>query len=225
MLPINTSKHLTAASANCICTSQSLAATGNLVLNGGSVTTKPLGPFGADITLAVLDTARRIAIVSGGDDHLLTAHIYGMRQGGQPINEVLALTNAGTATSVLDYLNVSTIAVSGSVATTAVVGSSATGSTDWAMPNYDLTPFNMIINTQLSGSVTYNIETTTGDYLAPAKSSYDTTPQPIVNTVSSGATAAASATLSTPVTGVRYTVTAGTGTLSAQALQSGIVNY
>ena len=220
MFPVNLTKHLTAASANAVALSQTKTTAGNLVLNGGSVTTKPLGAFGADISVAVLDSQRRVAIVSGGDDHLRSATLYGFRQSGQAIHEVLALTNAGTATSVLDYLNVSTISVDGSIASTITVGSSATGSTDWLMPNYHLTPFNVAINTELSGSVTYNIETTNGDYITAPKSNYDSPTQPIVNTVSSGATAAATATLTSAVTGLRFTITAGTGTLSAQTQQS-----
>ncbi len=225
MLPINLTKHLTAASANAIALSQTKTTAGNLVLNGGSVTTKPLGVFGADITLAALDSQRRIAIISGGDDHLRSAYLYGFRQNGQAIHEVLALTNAGTATSALDYLNVSTIAVDGSIASTITVGSSATGSTDWLMPNYHLTPFNVAINTELSGSVTYNIETTNGDYITAPKSNLDSPTQPVVNTISSAATAAVSTTLTSAVTGYRYTITTGTGTLSAQSQQSGIANF
>ena len=225
MRAVSVTKHLTSASANCVCLSQTKGAAGNLVLNGGSVTTKPLGVFGADITLAALDTQRRIAIVSDGDDSAITAHIYGFRQNGQPINEVLALTNTGTATSNLDYLNVSTIAVSGAVANHVTIGSSAKGSTDWFMANFHLTPFEIDILDEVMGAVTWNLETTNDTYWTTPSGPGDTTPQPNVNAVLNGSTIAQQATLDAPVSGYRFTITAGTGTLAAQAIQAGISNY
>lgn len=224
MRAVSLTKHLTAASANCVCAAQTKVAAGNLVLNGGSVTTKPLGVFGADITIAALDTQRRIAIISDGDDHLVTAHIYGFRQGGQPINEVLTLANAGTVTSVLDYLNVSTVAVSAAIANHVTIGSSATGSTDWIMANFHLTPFELDVVDQLTGSVTWNLETTNDTYWTTPPGPGDATPQPNVTAVVNGATIAQAATIDSPVTGYRFTITAGTGTLAAQAIQSGISN-
>jgi hypothetical protein len=225
MLPQALTKVLTAASANCIAQAQSIASGASAVLNGGSVVTIGNGAFGANTTQAVLDTQRRIAIVSGGNDSAITAHIYGNRQGGQPINEILALTNAGTAVSVLDYLAVTKITTSAATATTVTVGTNTTGSTDWVLPNYDMGAFNLGVATQVTGSVTYNLETTTTPkYFDPPTGINQTTPQPVVQTVINAGSLAQTATLSVPVTGFRFTVTAGTGTLAAQAVQSGITD-
>ena len=46
-----------------------------------------------------------------------------------------------------------------------------------------------------------------------------------VHTVLNGGTAGAETVLSTAVTGYRYTITSGTGTLAAQSTQAGITNY
>lgn len=215
MHPVRITKTLTAGSANCIAQSQTLAAAGNLVLNGGSVVAG----------VAVLDTQRRVAIVSGGDDHLRTATIYGKNEGGSPIWENLALTNAGTAVSSFDFLNVSTVAVDGAIATTVTVGTNGTGSTPWIMPSFHLTPFNIDINEQVSGSVTSNIETTQDNYWTAPRSTQTAPNVPRVYAVRTGLTAVAQATLDTAVTGYRYTITAGTGTLTAQGTQAGIANY
>ena len=225
MRAVSVTKHLTSGAANVIATAQTLTAAGNLVLNGGSVTTMPLGKFGADVTVAVLDTQRRIQIISDGNDSARSATIHGFRQNGQPISEVLALTNAGTAVSALDYLTVGpTISVDGAIANHVTIGTNGTGSTDWIMANFHLTPFEININDQVSGTVTWNLETTNDTYWTTPPGPQDTTPQPNVNAIISGSTIAQQTTLNSPVTGYRFTITAGTGTLSAQALQGGITN-
>jgi hypothetical protein len=215
MKPLSFSKSLTAASANCICQSQSVAAGANAVINGGSATA---GAF-------TLDTERRIAIVSAGNDSANTAHIYGNRSGGQPINEILALTNAGTAVSVLDYMSGGTITFTSATASTVTVGTNATGSSRWHVPNYNLTPFSLDVQTELTGSVTWNFETTNDpNFWDPPRGTGYTTPQPNVNEVLQASTIAQGVTLAAPVSGWRVTITANTGTLSVQGVQAGIFN-
>jgi hypothetical protein len=212
MRTVSITKALTAASTNCIALQQTVAGAGNVVLNGGSVTG---GAF-------TLDTQRRIAIASDGNDSAITATIYGNRASGQLVVEVLALTNAGTAVSVFDYLTGGTIALSGAAANHITIGTNGTGSTDWIMPNYHLTPFNVNIVNQVTGSVTWNLETTQDNtWYVPAVPAN----KPNVTAVVSGSSIAQETTLSAAVTGYRYTITAGTGTLAAQSTQSGISNY
>lgn len=215
MTPVTLTKVLPTASAAGICKGQTLAAAGNLTLDGTLVSGG----------VADLGTQRRVAFISAGDDSKATATLYGTREGGAVINEALPLTNKGTATTVLDFLNVATIAVDSKIASTVTVGTSGTGSTPWIMPNFHLTPFDLTLNTELTGSVTYNLETTQDDYWTPPRSNYDVTPQPNVYEVVQGATAAAVNVLNTAVTGYRLTITSGTGTLAAQGTQAGISNY
>ena len=210
------SKSLIAASANCIALSQSVAAGANAIINGASATS---GAF-------TLDTQRRIAIVSAGNDSANTAHIYGNRGTGQPINEILTLTNAGTAVSVLDYFSGGTVTFPTGTASTVTIGTNGTGSTDWIVPNYDLTPFNINVTDQITGSVTWNYETTNDrNFWDPPVGRGATTPQPNVTEVVQASTAAVGINLTQPVTGSRFTITSGTGTLAAQIQQAGIVNY
>jgi hypothetical protein len=216
MLPKTFSKSLTAPSANCIALAQSVAAGANAILNGASAVA---GAF-------TLDTPRRIAIVSSGNDAANTAVISGGRGRGQGLNEVLALTNGGTAVSALDYLSGGTVAFPQGTAGNVTIGTDTIGSTDWTVPNYNITPFSLDVQVQLSGAVTYSFETTnTPKFWDPPQGKGAVTPQPVVNEFTQGATAGLGITLSTPVTGYRLTITAGTGTLTAQALQAGIVNY
>lgn len=103
------------------------------------------------------------------------------------------------------------------------------GISPWFMPNYHLTPFQLDIECGVSGSVTFNIETTFDDYWTPPNQPnvpWSPTSAPIVRpTTVNAATAAASLILTSPVRGWRVNVTAGTGTVTVEALQSGTVNY
>ena len=216
MRTVSLTKSLTAASGNCIAHAQSLAAAGAVLLNGGSVAAG----------VWTLDTQRRVAIQSGGNDATITATINGFREGGagQPISEVLALTNGGTAVSVLNYLSGGTISLSGSTAGTITIGTNGTGSTNWIMPNFHMTPFEVNIVEQVSGSVTWNLETTQDTYWTTPADRNPVTPQPNVNEIIQGSTIAQQATLSAAATGYRFTITAGTGTLAAQCTQAGLTN-
>ena len=225
MLPVVVSKNLIAASVSCVAAGQSLAAAGNLVLNGASASAQPSGPFGATETIATLDTARRIVITSAGNDSGRTFTITGRRQGGQTIRENLTGASGGAVVSVLDYLNVGQVHVDGAVATTVTVGTNGTGSTDWIMPNFDMTPFNVNIVDQITGTIGWNLETTNDIYWRQPMGPADLTPQPNVNKVIDGATTLQPATLASAVTGYRFTVVSGTGTIAAQCEQAGIANF
>lgn len=219
------SKSLITASASCIATSQSLAAAGNLVINGASAVVRALGPFAGDITVAALDTQRRVQITSAGDDSARSFTVTGWRQGGQLIREVLAGTKAGSVATTLDFLNVGTVAVDGAIASTVTVGTNGTGSTDWIMPDFHLTPFSIGIVTQLSGSAGWNLETTNDmNYAATPRGPQDPTQKPTVTKIIDGSTIAQAATLNSAITGYRFTNISGTGTLSAQTQQAGIIN-
>ena len=223
MTPVVVTKSLTAASANCISLSQSVAAGANAILNGGSIVVVGNGAFGANVTQAVLDTQRRVTIVSAGNDSANSARIYGLRGNGQPINEILALTNAGAAVSVLDYKNVSRVVFTSSTASTVTVGTSTVGSTDWVLTNYDIKTFNVQLTSQVVGNVTYSFEGT-GDrwFFDPPTGTFATTPQPAVQPILANSTVAASTNITTPIVAWRQTVTAGTGTVTAQGVQAGI---
>jgi len=229
MRPITLSKVLVAASATNICASQALAAAGFLNLNGStSVAASGVsGGFGYVPKQAVLDTQRRVLFTSGGNDSTKTATIIGTNDYGGVIAENVTLANATTATSLLDYKTVLSIFVNGAIATTITVGTNTTGSTPWIMPNYDLDPFAANVATQVSGSVTFQGETTLDDYFTEPNNVGIGNLTPTINVaapiIASGSAANVTALVS-PFRGFRLTVTAGTGTVTAQFLQAGIIN-
>jgi hypothetical protein len=211
----NLTKVMTAPLATAVANAQSLAAAGNLTLNGGSVA-------GGVATFA---TQRRLAFVSAGNDVARHATLTGTNDDGAVISEIVALASIGTVNSVLDYRTVTRVTVDGAIATTINIGTTATGSTRWVRCNTYLTPFAVNLTTQLSGSVTYQGETTADDFwTATNNPAMNTTPVVNVATAIASGTTAAATPLTSPVTGVRLTVTAGTGTLTAQVIQAGLIN-
>lgn len=211
MRPIYLSKALTAASPTAVCTAQALSAAGNLAIDG-------LAAVGG---VATLDTQRRILLTSGGDDHLRTATIWGTIEGGSAIKEEVTLASGGTAVTTHDFLIVTRVYVDGAIATTLAVGTNGVGSTPWIMPNFHLAYMELQVLTQVSGSVTYNVEQTLDDFWSPIW------PAPTIRFVPylEAATAAAQVGMQAPMTGFRVTVSSGTGLVTAEALQSGVVDF
>jgi len=208
---VSITKTLAAGVVNGIAQSQSLAAGGTLTLNGTLVTGG----------VANLGSQRRVVITSAGNDAARKATIVGANGTGSARTEIITLGSAAAVVSINDFLTVGTVSVDGAIASTVTVGTNGTGSTDCIMPNFHLTPFDVTIDTQVSGSVTYAVEGTQDNY-------WDAVPSPPtinVHTIAASGSVAAETTLSTAIRGFRYTITAGAGTLTAQSTQAGITNY
>lgn len=141
---------LTAASANNIATSQSLAAAGALTLNGSTVTGG----------VAILGAQRRVAIASNGNDSGLTWTITGRNVSGNTISETLTGGNIATVASALDYSAVTSIVGSAATASTVTAGTSATnplGSSRWVRLD-DWAPGPLNIAVTVSGTISYTVE-------------------------------------------------------------------
>jgi len=230
MRPVSLTKTLAAASANNICLSQALAAAGNLNLNGSTSVAAQgtAGTFGFIPKQAVLDTQRRILFTPAGAEAGKIATIIGTNDSGAIISETLTMvSNPSTVASALDYKTVLQISFAVALASTITVGTNTTGSTVWVMPNFHLTPFAVDVRSQVSGSVTFQGETTDDDFFTAINNAGLVNLTPAVNAatiIASGTTAAVTA-LTSPFRGFRLTVTTGTGTVTAQFEQAGIVNY
>lgn len=211
MIPVTVTKTLAAASATAVCASQALAAAGNLLINGSA----------AANGVAVLDTQRQVLITSAGNDSGINFTVYGTTDSGVPIQETLAGGNIAAVATSLDFLTVTRVAASGAVATTVEVGTNGVGSTQWRVPNYHVTPFTMQFLTEVIGTVSYSIEYTNDDVVTPKTP----TPIPNVGEILATQTTGISETVQYPFRAWRITVNSGTGTVSAQAVQAGIVNY
>lgn len=205
MIPRIHTKALTAASANNICASQTPGAAGNLTINGSA----------ASGGVATLDTQRRVLITCTGNETGKTFVVYGTNDGGNAIQESLAGPNATTVASSRDYKTVTRISISAAAANALTVGTNTTGSTPWVTADTWRTPFQIEVDNSISGTVTYSIETTNSDI-----QSATVVPTPRATSVA-GATAAATLALTSPSRAWRTTVTAGTGTVTTEAVQAG----
>jgi len=98
MQPISvTAGSLPIADANAIALAATLGAAGDLTLTSTPYT---------------LDPPRRVTVTSAGNDSGLTFVVYGTTYGGASISESIAGTNAGTATTTLDFATVTRISSS-----------------------------------------------------------------------------------------------------------------
>lgn len=127
--------------------------------SGNTASTVTVGTSG----LALLDTARRVLITSGGTDTGITFTITGLDWAGTEISEVLTGGSNGTPVfSVLDYLAVTKVVASGATASTVTVGTNGIASSQW-LPFDTWAMGTAQIQCVVSGTVNYTVQTTMDD--------------------------------------------------------------
>ena len=217
MRPVVISKTLAAASATNIALSQSPGAAGNLTINGAAATSG----------VATLDTARRVIITSGGNDTGITFTVYGTNAYGNAIQEKFAGANTGAASSNLDFLTVTRIAISAAAASTVTAGTNGVGSTNWVAVAAAIPTTELSTSVEVTGTINYTVEYTYQDLNNSPTSPYAYVRDNIVPTVwadsvvaSKTANAVATATL--PIWAARVTINSGNGTIKATFIQAGI---
>lgn len=147
----------TAGSATAIAASQS-PGSGAILINGSL----------ASGGVATLDNARRVTIASGGNDSGITFTITGTSVSGNTLSETITGGNVATVVSKLDYLTVTSVTHTGSVASTVTVGTSVSGtntpvaSSAWArLDDYGFSP--LFLNVEVTGTVNYTVEASDDD--------------------------------------------------------------
>jgi hypothetical protein len=215
-------KQLAAASANNIALSQSLAAAGNLLINGSA----------ASGGVATLDTQRRVILTSAGNDSALTWTVIGTNDDGAPIKDVFLGAN-GVAQSNLDFKTVTSITGSAATASTVTAGTNGVGSTPWKLFDNNLATPNMSIYLeQLSGTATSNFEYCYGAFLATAGvassiANGGASPNPTAQlhpSLQSVAVYPAEGVVNYDITGYRLTIIAGTGQIRCTTRQAGLAS-
>lgn len=217
MLPVVLVKALTSANASCICTTQTHSSSGVLVINGAATAGG----------VATLDTQRRILVTSASNDSTVLFTLVGTREGGIAISDQFIGGNATAVQSNLDFLTVTSVTNSSSLANTVTVGTNAVGSTPWKMPNYNITPFQLTIGCATSGSSTsYSAEYTYDDYVKVLVNTVPTAAPVVFTMLSLNAVTVTkdSSFNGTPIRGWRLTVNSGLGTTTATGIQAGIRN-
>jgi hypothetical protein len=175
------------------------------------------GAIALTSTPVVLDTPRRVLITSGGNDSGITFTVTGTNQTGNPLTETITGGNATAVSTTQDFGTVTSVTHSGSVATTVSVGTSTTASTPWYQVNSWSQQINIGFAGVVSGTVTYQVDYTYDDPNAPFSGPFPTIFNP---TGFTALTATKDGSFTAPVNAIRFTITAGAGTLVGQVLQS-----
>lgn len=150
------SKALIAASATKVSASQSLAAAGFLLINGG----------GASGGVATLDSQREIIITSAGDDTGLLWTVIGTDDTGNQIKDIFAGAN-GVATSNLNFKTVTSIYGSAATASTVTAGTNTVGASPWKLYSDTIATPHIAFTCGLVGSANFSVQYTQESFLAP----------------------------------------------------------
>lgn len=204
---------------------------GVLSLNGTFGTAAPGGVLGPN--------QQRVVVYSAGDDSAIFFHIIGVNQAGFTVSEFLAgalgtglAASAGVAQSNLDYLKVTSIQPSASsaaqtIATTTAtvsVGLNGVGSTLWQIMNWNATPVNIEcagVVTTPTKAVNWGVQYTYDDpnNLPAGVQAPQPFNHPTLNALAG--TTSLDGPINDPVTGIRFIINSGTGTLRGTIIQAG----
>lgn len=154
MQAVTVSIALATADADGVCTAQKPAAGGvqSLTINGA------LAVSG----IAYLGSTRRVLITSDGNDSGNSFVITGTNWSGSIISETITGPNATSTYSVLDYLTVTSITISGNAVGNITVGTNGIGGSPWVRFD-DFAPSNISIQCNVSGTVNYTVQSTLDD--------------------------------------------------------------
>lgn len=170
---------------------------------------------------ATLDTQRRVIITSGGVDTGITFTINGAGDNGVPISDTITGASGGAVQSNLDFLTVTSVTHTGSVAGTVTVGTNGVGSTPWFPLNWHAQPFNVELSGQvISGAANWGFQYTYQDpNNLPSAVSY---PQPIAHPTLNNQSGFLDGPLNDPVAAVRLIINSGTGTVLGTIMEAGL---
>lgn len=215
--PIIFSRAMVAAASTGVSASQSPGA-GAILING----TKATGG------VATFDVQRRVILHSGSDDTGITFTVFGTNQSGAPIQETVTGGNGTDIQTNLDFLTVTKITHTGSVAGTLTAGTNGVGSSPWQILNWNQYPMDLTISVELrTGAANFTIEHTYDDpNILPGTGGLNASglayalawPDATVN----GASATIETAYQIPILAFRLTTNSGTGTLVCRAIQSGL---
>jgi hypothetical protein len=218
--PISFTKTLAAASATNIAQSQSPGA-GAITLNGSAVS-NGVATIDTYNALTNSEPGRRVIVTSGGDDTGITFTVTGTNAGGTIISDTFAGASGGAATSSLDFVTVTAVTHTGSVAGTVTVGTNGIGASRWIALNYQGNPpMNVGFAVQLvSGSCNFTIQYTYDNPNSlPAGMSE---PLAFASEDIAGASATDDGSILFPIAAIRLLVNSGTGTTRTRIIQAGI---
>lgn len=173
-------------------------------------------------TTIVGSSQRRLLLTTTADETLNTFVIVGTNDAGFPITENLVGVNNSTAQSNFDFKTITSIKPLVTAAGTVSFGVTGVGSTLWFIQNWHATPTNIQISGVVVGTtaVNYTVEYTYDDpNNLPSGVSF---PAAYQLQALKNVTTTLDASINDPVTGIRFTINSGTGTVRGTIIQAGI---
>jgi len=208
MRPITQTRQLDAADANGICLDQTTVGAANLTITGAL----------ASGGVATLDVQRQVEFESIADLSAVNFTVTGTDEQGRTISETIAGPNAGVSSTTLDFKTVTQVAVDGAVGTNVEGGTNAVGGSIPIPIDKYLTPTNIGMGLQITGTVNVTVQHTFGDI-------FDSDPSTIHNWFDhptlAAETADADGNLAFPPQAVRLLTNSGVGTAIFRLVQAG----
>jgi hypothetical protein len=112
--------------------------------------------------VAELGSLRRVLITTADDESSNTFTITGTNWSGQIISETIVGPDATTGQSVLDYLTVTSVTISGNAAGAVEVGTSGVGGSPWFRTD-DFAPSSISVQCNVTGTANYTLQSTLDD--------------------------------------------------------------
>jgi hypothetical protein len=207
--PIFLTRALTTADADGIAVAQQLGAAGNLTLDGDLVAGG----------VAQLNAQRKVGIASTGNLSAITFTVSGTDQAGRSISEALAGPDNETVSTVLDFYTVTQVAASAAVGTDVEVGTTGVGASMPIPLDQYISPFNVSLICDVTGTVNYTVQFTGDDVFAgTGVGPFTWFDHPDIT----GSTADDTGTFISPVAATRIVTNSGTGSVVFQIRQAGI---
>lgn len=149
MRPISITRALAALDADGIATAQQRVGAGNLTLNGALVTSG----------VAQLGSQRVVALDSAGNLSGVTFTITGTDDAGNTISQAIAGPNTTPTATTLNFKTVTQVAVSATIATDVIVGTSGVGGSQ-TLPLDIYLPYGSTASIDVTGTVNVSVQVT-----------------------------------------------------------------
>jgi hypothetical protein len=145
---------------NAVCLNQTLAAAGNLVING-TLSSNPNLP---NVRAEFPKIARQIIIQSAGNLAGVQFTITGIGDDGYPKTVTITGPNASIETTGANLFQiVNSVYANGVVGTNVRVGTGTVGATQWFLSDHYKSYFQTSVNVVVTGTINYSFQTTFDD--------------------------------------------------------------
>lgn len=151
---------VTGANASVVQTTNLFWTVTRIAISGASAAAVTVG---RGSSAATLDSPRRIAIDSAGDDTGITFTVTGTDANGSPQSEVITGGDTEDVPSVLSYKTVTSVVSSGAVATTVTVGTGDTATSPWVRFDDYAGNAQLAVQAVVDGTANYSVEFTMDD--------------------------------------------------------------